>query len=146
MRNCLAEQRPQLLVLDTWPVMEWLKNREPAAQRFEDLLPATGAGHVLLQMSTISLGEVYPSCWREWDEAVAADLLAEVRALPIQFVHPSPEDVLQAASLKGRFGFSYADGFVATLAIVSGAAVVTGDRDFLPVRVAGVVALDWWGA
>ena len=146
MPNFLAEPQSGVLTLDTWPVMEWLKDRESAAQRFEDLLQVTRAGRVVLQMSTISLGEVFYSCWREWDEQVAHRMLNDVRALPISFLHPTVEDVLQAASLKGRFAISYADAFTAVLALRSRSAVLTGDPDFLLLARAGILRVEWWGA
>jgi hypothetical protein len=49
---------PQL-VLDTWPVMEWLKDRKRAADYFDLLLAKSGRSAVRLFMSRINLGEVY---------------------------------------------------------------------------------------
>jgi len=55
-----------LFVLDSWPVMEWLKAREPVATRFDELIDLANLGRAHLLMSTINLGEVYYLSWKEW--------------------------------------------------------------------------------
>ncbi len=134
------------LVLDSWPIMEWLKAREPAATLFDETIERAKAGHVILLLSTINLGEVLYNCWNVWGEDRAEEIQASFRALPIMIVHPTEEDVRSAARIKGRYKISYADSFTAILAVDCAAPVLTGDPDFLKLLQNGVLAVDWIGA
>ncbi len=49
-------------VVDSWPVMEWLKGREPAKTRFRAILEDAKFRRLRLVISTINLGEVYYNC------------------------------------------------------------------------------------
>jgi predicted nucleic acid-binding protein len=71
-----------IYVIDSWPILEWLLDKEPVAARFEQL----------------------------------------------------------------RFAMSYADCFAAALAVRFSAAVVTGDKEFLPLQDKGLISLEWLGA
>ena len=64
-----------LLVIDSWPVMEWLKRRQPVSLLFRSLIETAQAGRRILLMSTINLGEIYYNCWNEWDELVPRSCL-----------------------------------------------------------------------
>jgi predicted nucleic acid-binding protein len=126
--------------------MEWLKGRNPVADRVAVLLDGAKIGTDRLLMSSINLGEIYYNCWREWDEARADATLEMLRKHPIQVVHPTEEDVLEAARVKAQYAISYADAFAVVLAIEFGGSVLTGDRDFLPLATDGVLNVDWIGA
>jgi predicted nucleic acid-binding protein len=138
-------QSPNLIV-DSWPVMEWLKGREPVASRFLALLAAARVGEIRLLLSGINVGEIYYNCWREWGELRADEVLADWQTLPIQVVHPTEAAVLAAARVKARYAISYADAFAVVLAIEFGGSVLTGDREFLPLATDGVLNVDWIGA
>src|SRR5580693_8738490 len=97
----------KVLVLDSWPVMEWLKRREPATTRFDGLLDDAKAGKVRLVMSTINLGEVYYNCIDVWQQPRADVILTDFRELPIEIFHPSQEDALRAARIKGLYRGAY---------------------------------------
>jgi uncharacterized protein len=133
-------------VLDSWPVMEWLKGRQPLAADFRTLLANARIHKVELVISTINLGEIYYNCWNEWDEGRAEQVRLEFTELPIRVVHPTAADAHFAARLKGRFKVSYADAFAAVLAIELNAPVMTGDRDFLKLKDVGVLSVEWLGA
>jgi hypothetical protein len=102
-----------ILVVDSWPAMEWFKKRRPIADRFRLLIEEARVGGPILLMSSINLGEIYYNCWNAWDEARADEALA------------------------------YADAFAAVLAMEFGATVLTGDPDFLKLRDAGLIAVEW---
>jgi ribonuclease VapC len=135
-----------LLVVDSWPVMEWFKNRQPMANQFRTILEMARAGHPKLLLSSINLGEIYYNCWREWGEVRADEAIDLIGSLPIQVLHPTEVDVLSAARLKGQYPVSYADCFAAVLTLKHGGSVLTGDPDFLILRQNGVVRVDWIGA
>ena len=136
----------QFLVVDSWPVMEWLKQREPVASAFRKIVAAAQNSDVTLLLSTINLGEIYYNSWNEWGQARAERILAEMSDLPIRLVHPTAEDALAAAKIKARFKLAYADAFAAILALEFQAPVLTGDRDFLRVLDGGLISVRWIGA
>jgi predicted nucleic acid-binding protein len=135
----------RLLVLDSWPVMEWLKQREPAATKFDLLIDRARAGDVKLLISSLNLGEVYYNFWSVWGESRAEEIISDLDALPVHVFHPRQEDVLAAARLKARYQCSYADAFAVVLASEFQGLVVTGDPDFLKMRDRGTVRVEWWG-
>ncbi len=139
-------------VLDTWPVMEWLKDRTPVADILDDLIARADKKEIELSMSMINGGEVYYNSAREWGLARAEEILAQLRKLPIELVSARDEDVIAAARLKVVSGISYADGFAACLAIRLACPLLTGDSR-LPavgigkttaVRMAGRVSQGEW--
>lgn len=134
------------LVLDTWPVIEWLKNRKRAADYFELLIANANASAVELFMSRINLGEVYYSTAKDWDIVRANKILEQMLLLPIEMVSVFDEGVLAAARLKSSYKISYADAFAASLAMRLDCPVVTGDPEFLMLDRAGLLKVDWIGA
>lgn len=129
-------------ILDSWPVMEWLQEREPATLRFDDLLERALRGQVRLIMSRINFGEILYSCWKLPD-VDASRLLADVEALPIDIISVDDDLVIEAARLKVICSASYADCFAAAL----DSPVVTGDKEFRDLaRVQPKLLLSWVGA
>jgi hypothetical protein len=122
----------RVLILDFWPIMEWLKDRNPVADRVALLLDSAKIGINRLLLSSINLGEIYYNCWKEWDEARADATLEMLRKHPIQVVHPTKEVVLRAARVKAQYAIW--------------CSVLTGDREFLPLATDGVLNVDWIGA
>ena|ERR1700734_3756296 len=94
-----------ILILDSWPIMEWLKDRNPVADRFAVLLDSAEIGTSRLLLSSINLGEIYYNCWKEWEEAKADAALDMLRKHPIQVIHPTEEAVLRAARVKAQLRF-----------------------------------------
>ncbi len=136
----------EILVLDSWPIMEWLKAREPSATRFDVLIERAKTGDIRLLMSSMNLGEVYYNSWGVWGESRAEAILADLDQLPIHIFHPKQEDAIAAARIKAVYQCSYADAFAVVLAKEFGSSVASGDRDFLKMSVGGAVKLEWWGA
>ena len=133
------------MVLDSWPVMEWLKLREPATTMFDAILDEAKSGRLRLVISTINLGEIYYNCIDVWQQAQADVILADFRELPIEIFHPSQADALRGARIKGLYRGAYGDAFAAVLAMELIAPVATGDPDFLKLRNAGVLTVEWLG-
>lgn len=136
----------QRLVLDTWPVMEWLKGRQPVARSFLALLERAQHHEITLYLSMINLGEVYYSSAKEWTSDRADEILGRMQQLPITYVAALNNEVLSAARLKAVHQISYADAFAVSLAIHLECPLLTGDRDFLPLATDGVLNIDWIGA
>jgi predicted nucleic acid-binding protein len=131
-------------VLDSWPVMEWLKKRQPASDRFRTLIEQALEVSLALVMSRINYGEVVYSIAKDLplrkDEALRA-----FSEIPIQFVSVDDRLIDEAVALKAVYRISYADAFAAALGLRLGIPVVTGDPEFFNLRQVGV-QLQWLGA
>ncbi len=121
--------------------MEWLAGRLPGEQ-VADLLSEAESGVSLLLMSAINVGEIYYFLLKHHSESLATSWRKSSRTLPITIKIPSFDDIWDAASLKGRFPISYADGFAAALAQRYNCPLVTGDPEFRKVT---QLDLDWIG-
>ncbi len=145
--NLVAFPSPKLtLALDSWPAMEWLKEREPVTHRFRTLIERAQKDEIALLMSILNLGEVYYNSAKTDVGATPAEVLARMHELPITYVSISDEAVYAAARLKAVYSISYADAFAAQLAIDSRCSLVTGDEDFRQLERAGQLTLEWMGA
>lgn len=120
-------------VLDTWPVMEWLQQREPATSRFDDLIEQSIRGQVKVALSRINFGEILYSCWR-LDPNRAQQFRADVESLPFDVISVDDDLVIEAAEIKARVSASYADCFAAALAMRLDVPVITGDDEFVKMR------------
>ena len=110
-----------MYVVDTRPVMEWLKDHETVANFFDDLVERATRREVLLLMTVVNLGEVFYRSAKRWGPARAYEILRRMRELPITMISASDDDVFAAARLKASYPISYADAFAASLAMVSSA-------------------------
>lgn len=136
----------EILIIDSWPVLEWLRRREPVCAAFLALLEHAERGELALQMSRINVGEVWYQVSRRWGLQVYPLYRARMEKLPIQFVSVDDQLVDDAAELKARFSIAYADCFAAALAVRMDAPVATGDPDFLKLQAVGLLRVHWLGA
>lgn len=134
-----------LLVLDSWPVLEWLKGRQPVAVMFRLLIEEAFAGTKVLAMSRINYGEVLYSVRKDIPAPLVDDALRAFHEIPVQFHSVDDAIVEEAAAIKARYAISYADAFAAALALRLGAPVLTGDKEFRLLGPLGV-QLHWVGA
>lgn len=112
--------RPLRYCLDSWSVVEWLADREPAASRVDDILPRRPV------MSWINVGEVFYVVERREGRAAAVEVVDFLRAR-VALDLPTPERVLEAAALKAGYAMSYADAFAVATALAYDAVLLTGD-------------------
>ena len=129
-------------VLDSWPVIEWIKDRQPAAAIMREFLLEAGAGTVHLFMSAINVGEVYYYVRKYGSEALAESWRASSRTLPITIEVPTLNEIWDAALLKAKYPIAYADAFAAALAQKHRCPLVTGDPEL---RALADLELDWIG-
>lgn len=113
------------VVLDSWAVLRYLEDIEPAATAVAD---AFADGRPL--MSWINLGEVYYVIRRASGEADAAETVRDLR-LDTDVVLPDERAVLTAARIKADHPMAYADAFAAGLAVARDATLWTGDPELL---------------
>jgi predicted nucleic acid-binding protein len=134
------------LVVDSWPVLEWLRKREPAHSLFAEILEAASARELHLEMSRINYGEVFYNIVHRWGLEHAESYRGKVMALPITLISVDDALIDEAVALKSIYPIAYADAFAAALAIRTDAPVVTGYPDFRKLAGLGVVKLRWLGA
>lgn len=134
------------LVLDSWPILEWLKGREPASSRFGSLLQTTVAQSVRLEMTRINYGEVIYSVRKATDLSDRESSLRAFLSLPLQ-IHSIPDSLVdEAIELKSTYPFSFADAFAAALTRGLRVPLVTGDIEFRKLEADGLIRLYWVGA
>jgi len=136
----------ETLIVDSWPVLEWFRQREPARKRFAEILDKADRGEIALRMSRINRGEVWYQVARRWGLEIYPIYQRRLDTLPIEFVSVDDAFVDHAAEWKARFSIAYADCFAAALAIRNHAPVLTGDPDFLKPQAAGILSIHWLGA
>ena len=134
------------LVLDSWPILQWLKGREPVHSAFVALINRAIVGEVELHLSCINFGEVIYTVRKAPDIADVEGALRSFRAAP--FVLHTTDDALvdEAVELKSHYAISYADGFAAALAVRLGVSLLTGDDEFRALEMRGLLRLKWVGA
>jgi predicted nucleic acid-binding protein len=127
-------------VLDACAIIALLRD-EPGGERVDALL-ASGAACAI---AAVNLAEVlYDSARREGPEVVA-NVLADVRALPVDVVsHIDGPWLLRAVEFKSRGRVSLADAFALGLAVSRGARLVTADHhEFDAIERAGLAIFEW---
>ncbi|HEX5614083.1 MAG TPA: PIN domain-containing protein [Acidimicrobiia bacterium] len=112
-------------VLDSWAVLAYLADDEPAATLVDELL-AKGRP----AMCWINLGEVFYVLRRRHGEEAAASTVRDLREV-LAATLPSSELVISAARLKAEHSIAYADAFAAATAIELDATLWTGDAELL---------------
>ena len=132
------------VLLDSWPVLEWLKGRRPAVELFRKLIESALVGDVAFHMSRMNCGEVLYSIRKDFPADRVDAAAAAFCEIPIQFHSIDDALVEEAAALKAVNTISYADAFAAALAFRMDIPVVTGDREFLSLRGNGLRLL-WVG-
>lgn len=113
------------IVLDSWAVLRYLEDAEPAAQAVAELL---GGDKPL--MSWINLGEVHYVLRRSHGADAAAETVRDLRQV-VDARLPDEHLVLDAARIKADHPMAYADAFAAALARARDATLWTGDPELL---------------
>ena len=129
-------------VLDSFAVLAYFEG-EPGMARVRSLLTEATKGTLTLHLSVINLGEVLYIVEREQGLVAAQRALAALDQLPIQVQPADRSVVLSAARLKARYAISYADAFAVVVAQEQQAVLLTGDPEFNPLEVDGVLRVEW---
>lgn len=120
-------------VLDAHALMVYLE-REAGFVTVRDLFAQALAGHHLLPMTTVNIGEVLYIVRREYGGEKAAEIETTIHTLPIEIVDVDLELAREAARFKAVKKMSYADCFAAALARKRQAGLLTGDPEFREVE------------
>ena len=116
-----------------------LTGEEPGADEVQELITEALAGVIELHASFVSLTEVEYITRQEEGEAIARQRLADIKALPVQWLHSDDALCSEAAKLKAAHKVSFADAFVAATAKRINATLVHKDPEFN--ALAGVLKL-----
>ena len=127
-------------VLDSYALLAYLQD-EPVASRIEALLENAGKGKCRILLSVINAGELLYITERRGGIVKAQDALALIRQLPITVVPADEQVVFAAAHIKANYTLSYADAFVAAVALQENATILTGDPEFQ--NVVDLVTVEW---
>lgn len=138
----VLEIQPGAYVLDTHAIFAFLQ-KEAGEELVARLIERT-AMDVTLNLSIINFGEIAYITEREQGEEKSAQILADVRRLPLVLCEVTEARVLAAARIKARHAVSYADAFAITLAQELGATLVSGDPEITAVP--ELVPLLWLSA
>ncbi len=132
-------------LLDTSALLT-LRDDEPGAARVAELLGQAQQGTVRCVGCFMSLMEL---CYRVWrDEGESAGRLAyeQCLALPVTWIHESPDLLTRASALKATYPLSVADAWIAACALEEQAVLLHKDpelkavpveQEVLPLKVSG---------
>lgn len=133
------------IALDAWPVMQWFRGRTPGDGEFRALLARASEQRCSLCISRMNLGEIYYVIAKDYGETTASLLIKQLKALSIDVVTVTDDDIDAGAVLKGRYRISYADAFAAVLSRARDAPLATGDPEFRALLSDRVLELHWMG-
>ncbi len=127
-------------LLDSYAVLAYLGG-EPGAARLQELLALALEARCRLCLCLINLGEVLYITERHRGLDKAQSALALLESLPLEFLEPTRDQILDAAHIKAAHPLSYADAFVVAAARRLQAVVLTGDPEFTAVQ--QLVKVEW---
>ena len=125
-------------LLDTSAVLT-LTDQEAGFEKVEELLDRAMEGSIEVEISAISLMEVYYITLQEQGEDQAAHLVSLVKAWPARWVYPDERMLLLAGRFKAFHRLSFADAVIAGTARLHEAVLVHKDPELEPL--AGEIAL-----
>src|ERR1035437_8218293 len=105
------------LILDAWPILEWLKGREPSTSLFRTIVRDAIDDRNTLSMCRINYGEVIYSIRKSFPADRVDSALKAFGEIPIRLVSIGDALVDEAVALKANYPISYADAFAAAFAI-----------------------------
>jgi len=132
-------------LIDSWPILEWMKGREPAGTRFEELVDAALREKIKLSISRMNYGEVLYSIAKDFPLDERDRHLENLRNLPLNIYSVSDSLLDEAVALKSVYSLSYADCFCAAQAMRLQIPIITGDPEFRLLESDGLLKLQWVG-
>ncbi len=119
----------KLYVLDTSALFAFLDD-EDGAGVVEDLLKKAQKGEIGIIVPLSCLGEVYYITKQRKGVEEAKKVTATVKEFPVELAGLSEEEILFASDFKADYSISLADSYVAGIASLYKAIVVTKDPEF----------------
>ena len=116
-----------------------LTGEEPGADTVQKFITDALAELVILHASFVSLTEIEYITRQKEGEETASERLADIKALPVQWLHSDDALCSEAAKWKAAHKLSFADAFVAATAKRLEATLVHKDPEFDALK--GVIKL-----
>jgi ribonuclease VapC len=116
-------------LLDTSALLT-LRDDEPGADTVADVLRQAQLGKAVCLGCFMSLMEVLYRVWKDEGEAAGRLSYEQCLALPIEWLHESPELLQAAARFKATARLSLADAWIAACAELAGATLMHKDPEF----------------
>lgn len=120
-------------MIDSFAFLALLK-REKGSEKVEEILNRAAQKTIELLISSVNYGEIYYLVSREYGEEKADEIEREMEKVFIRIVDVDKTIAKEAAKFKTYKKMSYADCFVAGLAKVYNAEIITGDKEFKAVE------------
>lgn len=121
-------------LLDTSALLT-LRDDEPGADAVAEVLRQAQAGKAVCLGCFISLMEVLCRVWKDEGEAAGRLAYEQCLALPIEWVHESPELLQAAGRFKATARLSLADAWIAACAELADATLMHKDPEFAPLDI-----------
>ncbi|MDQ7783847.1 MAG: PIN domain-containing protein [Desulfomonilaceae bacterium] len=121
-------------LLDTSALLT-LRDDEPGADRVAEMLEHAQEGAVRCIGCFITLMEVMYRVWRDEGEAAGRLAHEQCLALPITWIHESPDLLKRSAEIKACHALSVADAWIAACALEEDALLIHKDPEFQAVAV-----------
>ena len=116
-------------VLDSYALLSLLFG-EAASVEVKSILHESEKAKNEVFMHWNNVAEVYYIIRRQGSQKKALEAISLVKALPIKFIEFDEVLWLKAAELKGTYPISFCDAFVAAMADLLDATIITGDPEF----------------
>lgn len=117
------------IVFDSYALITFFR-KEPAYEIVRDLLVKVANNESEAFMCSVNVGEIYYMLVRKGNIKIAEAAMVSLKQFPIHFIDPDFKLCMEAAALKAKYSFSYADAFAAALTIAKKATLLTGDKEF----------------
>jgi ribonuclease VapC len=127
-------------VLDAYALMAFFED-EPGADAVRAIIQESVEKETSLAMSVVNLGEIWYAIARSNSPEVADRYIGDIKGMGVEIVDADWALTRQAAIFKARGNISYADSFAAALAVLKNAELVTGDKEFKPLK--GEIRIMW---
>jgi len=122
-------------LLDTSALL-CLRDDEPGAERVAEILALAQSGQAQCVGCFITLMELMYRVWRDETKVDARLAYEQCLALPIVWIHETPELLIAAAEIKAHYPLSVADAWIAAAAQQAGAVLLHKDPEFAQVTLA----------
>ena len=116
-------------LLDTSALLT-LRDNEPGAEQVSQLLLRAHNGGLPCYGCFMTLMEVFYRVWKDEGESAGREAYADCQALPIDWLHESPELLIRAASVKATHPLSLADAWIAAAALENSMTLLHKDPEF----------------
>ncbi len=120
-------------VLDSWPLLAYFEKQAAAPQAIEILEQAAREEKKLL-ISAVNWGEILYITEQRYGPMKRDQIEDIMGQMPLHVYSADVGLAREAARFKTQYKLGYADCFAAALAFLKDAQLVTGDRDFRPLK------------